>query len=221
VVAGTLLALALGYIGYLKLAPPTGRAAGAMSFARLTELAGEEKMPDLSPDGSYIAYMKEEGTRADIFVQRAGGGNPQNLTEQSGGRNVMPAYSPKGDLIAFRSERDGGGIFVMGSTGESARRLTDFGYNPSWSPDGKWIVLATEAIEHPFSRGTESKIWKVDASSGEKTLVWSGDGVQPRWSPDGGWIVFWGLPRGTGRRELYVIRASGGEPARLTGRSTS
>ena len=31
----------------------------------------------------------------------------------------------------------------MGATGESVRRLTDFGYNPAWSPDGKEIVFGT------------------------------------------------------------------------------
>jgi hypothetical protein len=29
----------------------------------------------------------------------------------------------------------------MRATGESVRRLTDTGYNPAWSPDGREIVL--------------------------------------------------------------------------------
>jgi Tol biopolymer transport system component len=211
-----LLLLALLYIGYREWRGGGGEAPTAVLSSRLTEQAGEEKMPDLSPDGSYIAYVKDEGARTDIYVQRAGGGNPLNLTQQSGVRNTMPAYSPKGDLIAFRSERDGGGIFVMGSTGESARRLTDFGFNPSWSPDGKWLVIATEGIEHPYSRGSQSKLWRIDAGSGEKVLLYDGDAVQPKWSPDGEWIVFWGLPAGTGRRELYAQRSAGGDPLLLT-----
>ena len=59
---------------------------------------------------------------------------------------TQPAYSPDGKRIAFRSERDGGGIFIMGASGESVMRLTDFGYNPSWSPDGKEIVCAMEGV---------------------------------------------------------------------------
>ena len=43
--------------------------------------------------------------------------------------------------IAFRSDRDGGGIFLMGATGESVRRLTDFGFRPAWSPDGSQIAF--------------------------------------------------------------------------------
>ena len=33
--------------------------------------------------------------------------------------NTQPAFSPDGERIAFRSSRDGGGIFLMGATGES------------------------------------------------------------------------------------------------------
>ena len=43
----------------------------------------------------------------------------------------------------FQSERNGGGIFVMGATGESVRRVTDFGFAPSWSADGSELVVST------------------------------------------------------------------------------
>ena len=44
---------------------------------------------------------------------------------------------PDGERIAFRSSREGGGIFVMGRTGEAVRRLTRRGFKPTWSPDGR------------------------------------------------------------------------------------
>ncbi len=220
IVVGVLLAVAVGYIGYLKgyVKIWSGERSGppSLSVIRLTEQAGAETSPDISPDGNYIAYVKAEGNTSDIFVQRAGGGNPLNITNAAASVNTQPAYSPKGDLIAFRSERDGGGIFLMGSTGESVRRLTDFGYNPSWSPEGGRIVVAAELIQHPFSRATESKLWTIDIATGKSVELYSGDAVQPQWSPDGRWIVFWGLPRGTGRRELWTVSSTGGPATRLT-----
>jgi Tol biopolymer transport system component len=187
-----------------------------MTFARLTDLAGTEAWPDISPDGNYIVYVKPSGETSDIYLQRIGGGNPINLTAGSGTTNTQPAFSPKGDLIAFRSGRDSGGIFVMGSTGESVRRVTNVGSNPAWTPDAKSILFQTEYVENPLSRNSISQIWRVDLEDGKTTKLFAGDGVQPCVSPDGKTVLFWGLPLGTGKRELWTIPADGGEPKRLT-----
>jgi Tol biopolymer transport system component len=216
IATAVLLIAALSYIAYIRLSAPVPGDASAMTFGRLTDLAGAETWPDISPDGNYIVYVKPAGETSDIYLQRIGGGNPINLTAGSATVNTQPEYSPEGDLIAFRSGRDGGGIFVMGSTGESVRRLTDFGFNPTWTPDGKTILFQTEYLEHPYSRGTTSQIWSVDVEDGKTTKLFAGDGVQPRLSPDGKTVLFWGLPPGTGKRELWTMPAGGGEPKRLT-----
>src|SRR5207247_1962147 len=105
-------------------------------FSSLTDQPGEELFPSLSPDGKTLIYSSKATGHWDIYLQRVGGKNPVNLTKDSGSDNTQPAFSPDGEHIAFRSVRQGGGIFVMGATGESVKRLTDFGYNPAWSPDG-------------------------------------------------------------------------------------
>ncbi len=99
------------------------------------------------------------------MLQRIGGGNAIDLTKDSGFNNYQATYSPNGELIAFRSDRDGGGIFLMGSTGESVRRLTNFGYNPVWSHGGDKILFATESVELPYSRAT-SQLWTADLKNG-------------------------------------------------------
>ena len=66
---------------------------------------------------------------------------PFNLTKDSPADDTQPAFSPDGERIAFRSEREGGGIFLMGATGESVIRVSDLGYSPSWSPDGGQILV--------------------------------------------------------------------------------
>ena len=98
------------------------------SFKRLTEQEGSETFPSVAPDGSNFVYVKLTAPgNLDIYAQRIGGSNPRNLTVDSPADDTQPSYSPDGGTIAFRSERDGGGIFLMGATGESVRRVTDFG----------------------------------------------------------------------------------------------
>jgi serine/threonine protein kinase len=187
-----------------------------IKFEQLTEQSGEELYPDISPDGNYITYAKSVNGIQHIFLQRIGGGNTIDLTKDSKVDNYQSAFSPDGQLIVFRSERNGGGLFLMGSTGESVRRLTNFGYNPAWSPDSKKIVFATELVIHPYSRSTTSNLWIAEIGTGKTEKIFDGDAVQPSWSPDGKWIAFWGLPKGTGERALWTINASGGSPVKIS-----
>ncbi len=104
----------------------------------------------------------------------------------------------------------------MGATGESVRLLAGFGYNPSWSPDGKAIVVATEGVSSPVARSTASELWRIDVATGEKRRIAGGDAVQPSWSPQGHRIAYWGVPAGSAKRVLWTIPAEGGEPGQLT-----
>jgi hypothetical protein len=131
-----LLAAALAAGAWIGRRGAATAAAGSHRFTRLTFASGLESSPSLSPDGEFVAYSAIDGGDRDIFLLRVGGQRSINLTEDSAADDDHPAFSPDGKQIAFRSERAGGGLFVMGATGESTRRLTEFGDNPSWSPDG-------------------------------------------------------------------------------------
>jgi Tol biopolymer transport system component len=181
------------------------------TFRQLTNFAGEELQPSISPDGDTLAYVSSEAGDANIYLLRVGGQNPINLTEGSRDDDYQPAFSPDGELIAFRSEREGGGIFLMGATGESARRLSDFGYSPSWSPDGKQIVVCSEKNLDPWNRFPPSSLWLIEVATGQRRKIHDGDAVQPQWSPNGNRIAFWGLPRLSGERDIGSIAAAGGD----------
>lgn len=147
------------------------------------------------------------------MLQSVGGQNAINLTKDSPVNDMQPSFSPDGERIAFRSVRQGGGIFVMGRTGEFVRRVSDAGASPSWSPDGTSIAYATEFTVNPCARTGTSELW---VASGEKRLVSKGDAVEPRWSPNGKLIAYWGIPAGTSWRDISVIPAAGGPPVAVT-----
>ncbi|HYH47363.1 MAG TPA: protein kinase, partial [Thermoanaerobaculia bacterium] len=181
-------------------------------IVRLTDLPGSETSPSLSPDGTFFVYAKVIDGNSDLFLQRVAGGKPLNLTADSPADDGQPAFSPDGQQIAFQSEREGGGIFLMGATGESVRRLTDFGFNPAWSPDGREIAVATEQAFDPRMRSALSQIFRIDVATGAQRSLAVEDGVQPAWSPHGLRIAFWGVAQPGNRRAIWTIPVHGGPP---------
>jgi len=190
----------------------------APTFHRLTFRPGVEDDPALSPDGKTLFFvMAGPKGDADIFFLPVGGRKPINLTADSSVDDSWPAISPDGSRIAFRSERDGGGIFLMGTTGESVRRLADGCFDPAWSPDGRSIACTTCAQDDPFARGCRGKLRVVDVGTGQSREIDTYDAAAPAWSPDGRRIAYWGLDTTeSGRRDLYLVDAAGGEPIELT-----
>jgi len=217
-VAATLLAVAAvaffvgrGTTGGTTRGP--GASASIVAFEQMTDAPGVETMPTVSPDGQTIAYVVQAGGSSDIYALRTGSRRPTLLTPNSPEPDLAPAFSPDGDRIAFRSERDGGGIFLMSAAGESVRRLSDIGHDPAWSPDGRQVVVANSAFTYPTDRGSRSDgLTVIDVGSGTTRLLAATlDAMQPSWSPNGRRIAFWGLRGTTGQRDLWTIAADGSD----------
>ncbi|HTS67109.1 MAG TPA: protein kinase [Candidatus Acidoferrales bacterium] len=185
-------------------------------FSQVTNDAGAELFPTLSPDGGSVAYTSKASGNWDIYLQDVGAAEGVNLTRDSSADETQPSFSPDGRSIAFRSERDGGGIYVMKRDGSGVRRISDSGYNPAWSPDGRQVAYAEESITRPEDRsGRISRIWTVEVANGQKRLAVKDDGVQPQWSPNGLSLVYWAIDL-DGDRDLWTVRVPGGAPSRLT-----
>jgi Tol biopolymer transport system component len=191
-----------------------GARPAVLSLQQLTEMPGAEIHPDISPDGRQVLYTAGAAGHRDLYLLRVGGGRAINLTASSPADDTQGAFSPDGERIAFRSERDSGGLFVMGATGESVKRVTSAGFDPRWSPDGTHLAYSTEGVVDPYSRVVRAELWTADVVSGATTRVWSGDAVQPSWSPHGTRIAFWANT--AGQRDIWTIAAPGGTPVAVT-----
>jgi serine/threonine protein kinase len=187
------------------------------THSQLTFEPGPEMDPSLSPDGGSFVYSGFGSGNGDIYLRRVSGGRVLNLTEGSPEDDVQPAFSPDGDRIAFRSERDGGGLFVMGAMGEDVRQLTDFGYFPAWSPTGEEIVFTTGWMRTGWTQCRNQRLWIVTVASGAVREVVDHSALQPDWSPNGHRIAFWGASSGEGGHyDIFTVPATGGEPVPVT-----
>ena len=185
----------------------------------LTDQPGTEIFPALSPDGkSFIFAAKSARGDFDLFLQRVGDKRARNITEDSTQDDTMPAFSPDGERVAYRSgDEDVSGIYVISAGGENRRRVSDFGYHPSWSPDGKEIVVSRRGGELPTMRNSSlSELWIITVETGEKRFLIGEDAMQPAWSPDGKFIAYWFYPPNVGRRDIGIVSATGGVPHVIT-----
>jgi eukaryotic-like serine/threonine-protein kinase len=210
----------LGAAAFLGAGWWLGREAGTAperwtTYTQLTDATGEESAPTLSPDGESFAYTSNARGTWDIYVQRVGGRNPILVAGDSALDERGPTYSPDGRQIAFSV--GGGGIFVMGATGESPRRLTSVGSDPAWSPDGQRLAFGTEGVWNPYVVNSTGRILIVDAGGGEPIPL-IGDPTntvyQPSWSPSGSRVAYW-VER-DGVRDIATVGSSGGEQVLVT-----
>jgi Tol biopolymer transport system component len=186
-----------------------------VSFTPQTDLTGTEYFPTLSPDGKTLIYASLEAGNWDLWQQTVGQRKRVNLTKDTPEMDTQPAFSPDGKQVAFRSERDGGGLFALELASGAVRKISNEGFNPTWSADGTEIAYGTVSVTQVEGRAL-SQLWAVQVASGAKRLVTSQDAVQPAWSPTGNRIAFWGVHQNSSQASLWTIPASGGTPVRIS-----
>jgi Tol biopolymer transport system component len=212
-----IVAATAAYVVWRSARDATPAAPVRAMFRQLTSTPGGELFPRLSPDGRWVVYSGEGAGNRDIFLQSVSGQTPINLTADSPVDDTQPAFSPDGERIAFRSSRDGGGIFVMGRTGEALRRITRAGFNPAWSPDGTELAYTTVPTEfRPQNADQRGQLMVVPVNGGEPRTLVPG-GMLPGWSPRGLRIAFsGGLNEKAGGAHLATVARAGGEAVPVT-----
>jgi Tol biopolymer transport system component len=100
------------------------------------------------------------------------------------GSDLMPAASPDGRTIAFRSTRDGISRIWLRQlgTGEEAPLTAGNDHAPRFSPDGASILFARRTAR-------ESSLYRVPVVGGQPRSLVDG-AVEGDWSPDGTRLAF-------------------------------
>lgn len=176
---------------------------------RLTNDDAIEQHPDLSPDGSRIAYTYNW----QIWTMDSDGSNPVQLTDT--GENSEPVWSPDGEQIAFKSTREGDTeIYIMNNDGSEQVNLTNtpeyIDEAPSWSPDGEKIAFNS-------IRDAVADIFVIDVETGETSQITQNDvnNRYPSWSPDGSEFVL-ESEDSEGIKNLYTMDSNGDNLTKVT-----
>jgi serine/threonine protein kinase len=163
------------------------------ALRRMTWEDGLADSPALSNDGKLLAFASDRAgnKNLDLFILNTNGGQPIRLTDNPAD-DSDPSFSPDGSLITYRSERQGGGVYVMPSLGGQERLIAPRGQNPRFSPDGKWIVywIGERANIYPSGR-----TYIVPSTGGVSRQLQPSfaDARYPLWTPDGAHILFLGV----------------------------
>jgi TolB protein len=170
--------------------------------------------PSWSPDGSRIVLSVLLNSGWLLATMNVSNGDVSLSNPAAGGIvGRFPSYDRTGQRIIYvgtsyktieQINADGSGRKVRFSS------ATTLG-NPTFSPDGKKIVL-----ERSVGTGYNPEIFVknlVDGSVKRLTSSAAWD-VHPSWSPDGTKIAF--ASRRSGKSQIYTMSAAGGTATRIT-----
>jgi dipeptidyl aminopeptidase/acylaminoacyl peptidase len=163
-----------------------GDAISSASLERVTYDAGLTATPAVSGDGRLLAYASDRSGRSDldIWVQQTAGGTQLRLTDDPAD-DQMPDFSHDGSKVVFRSERNGGGVYLVSALGGEQRLLASEGRRPRFSPDGSRIAYWTGLVRG--GANGVSKTFVLPLSGGDPLQVVPTFDIarNPVWSPDG------------------------------------
>jgi len=167
-----------------KFAAPTPR---SMHFSAVTNFAGVQAQPAISPDGRSVAFVSNRDGHFNVYVGLVHGGNLIQITNDAN-LESSPTWSPDGTTLAYARLNESGiwDVWEVPALGGTPRRVILNAIDPTWSPDGHSLA---------YFNLTDGAIW-ICGTSGENAHLavppWEASGwdTQPRFSPDAHKIAF-------------------------------
>jgi Tol biopolymer transport system component len=173
--------------------------------------------PRWSPDGRSLLIVGGRGPAAELRLVPIAGGSTRRLTSNSRPEHGA-AWSPRGDRLAYVLPHALGPagaidpaeleeVWLLDVQTGSDRKLVD-GFDPAWSPDGRWIVYATNGQrDQQGARANAIRVVRTDGQDDRPMLAVADLPADllpsfglpfrpatvrlraPAWSPDGSRLV--------------------------------
>ena len=185
--------------------------ADGSGVTQLTKSPGYDAEVTIAPDG-LITFTSVRDGDMEIYSMKGDGSDVRRLTNRPG-PDGGPFFSWDGQRIVFRGRSLTAGaemddyrsllkqglwrptsleLFVMDRDGRNLQQVTKLGganFAPSWHPDGKRLIFASN-IDDPKGRNFDLYLINIDGTGLERvTFNGTFDGF-PMFSPDGKKLVF-------------------------------
>jgi Tol biopolymer transport system component/DNA-binding winged helix-turn-helix (wHTH) protein len=211
---GIVLAPFLLWVLRTKFAKPVAIAPPEARVIRLTNIAGLEESPAISPDGKSLAFTGGVDGKRQVLVRLITGGTNLQITHDPVDHQC-PRWLPDSSSILYFSPTISGAvqgsIFEISALGGAPRRVASSVGCADVSPANGRLALFRLS-----NQGIQLVTASADASRFDVVSEFAPNAyyLYPRWSPDGKWIAF---QRGdTIRFDIFVAPATGGKPRQLT-----
>ncbi|MFC5510493.1 Tol-Pal system beta propeller repeat protein TolB [Massilia jejuensis] len=172
---GTKLAIALSKSGSYQVYVVNADGSGVR---RVSNSNGIDTEPQFSADGQSLYFTSDRSGGPQIYKMSVSGGNATRVTF-NGNYNISPRVSPDGKTLAWISQRDGGySLFAKDLASGQELRLADGATEPSFSPNGKYIMYASKG-----GGRASLAVVSTDGRVKQRLTANAGNIREPSWGP--------------------------------------
>lgn len=172
---GSKLAVALSKDGNTQIYGVNADGSGLRRLSNSKEIDSE---PQYSADGQTIYFMSDRSGGPQIYKMSASGGDATRITFK-GSYNISPRVSSDGKTLAWIAQREGVfSLYAMDLATGQELRLADQATEPSFSPNGKYIMYATKT-----GGRTSLAVVSVDGRVKQRLTTKAGNIREPNWGP--------------------------------------
>jgi TolB protein len=172
---GSKLALSLSKTGNTQVFIVNADGSG---MRRVTNSNGIDTEPQFAGDGQSIYFVSDRSGGPQIYKMSVNGGQATRVTF-NGSYNISPRISPDGKTLAWISQRDGNFyLYAMDLASGQEQRLADGATEPSFSPNGKYIMYANKG-----GGRVSLSVVSVDGRVKQRLSTQAGNIREPSWGP--------------------------------------
>jgi Tol biopolymer transport system component len=168
-----------------------------------------DSQPRFSPDGQWIAFLSDREGSEELWIMKADGAEPRQLSKNSNAEFASPAWTPDGQYVIVSKAafgittfelwmyhvQGGSGVQITKAKTTPTQRRQDrhnaLGVSPS--PDGRYLYYARRI--GGFQYNAQLPLWQIarrDRKTGDEDVILQQimSAMRPLISPDGGKLLY-------------------------------